>query len=176
MILLETRRGDRGSIETSDIIARLAVACRARILMLAEASDPDSTVRLVKAGARGVVLSGEQPATIRKAVRKVRQGELWLDRRTTGHVLEVLAAERAQAAHSDVSPNGDADKLTTREMEVVRALLAHDGAGSRDLAAGLRVSEHTLRNHFTSIYRKLGVPNRTGLFAYASKHRLGGTG
>jgi DNA-binding NarL/FixJ family response regulator len=154
-------------------IPRLGAACRAQVLMLASVRDPDSTVRVIRAGARGVVFRSDAPETIHKAVRKVREGELWLDRQTTGRIVDALTAARAEAAQPSANGGGEADKLTMRELEVVRALLAHDGAGSRDLAAGLRVSEHTLRNHFTSIYRKLGVPNRTGLFAYASKHGLG---
>jgi len=42
----------------------------------------------------------------------------------------------------------------------VEALVKHDGASNRALAARLRLSEQTLRNHFTSIYRKLGISNR----------------
>jgi DNA-binding CsgD family transcriptional regulator len=40
------------------------------------------------------------------------------------------------------------------------------------IAARLHVSEHTLRNHLTSIYSKLGLPNRLALYAYAHRHGL----
>jgi two-component system, NarL family, nitrate/nitrite response regulator NarL len=119
------------------------------------------------------VLKRDARATVRKAVLRVNEGELWLDRQTTGRIIEDLVAENLRAEDSLEEADGMAEKLTARELEVVRALLKHEGAGSRDLAARLHVSEHTLRNHFTSIYRKLGVPNRTGLFAYASRLGLG---
>jgi DNA-binding NarL/FixJ family response regulator len=159
-----------------DAIPRLAAVCSARILMLDTVLDLDSTARAVTVGARGVVLKSDAPALIRKAVVKVMEGEIWLDRLTTGRIVGRLSAalvETAESAETGMNGNGEVGKLTARELEVVRALLEHDGAGSRTLAAGLQVSEHTLRNHFTSIYRKLGVPNRTGLFAYASKLGLG---
>jgi DNA-binding CsgD family transcriptional regulator len=40
------------------------------------------------------------------------------------------------------------------------------------LAQQLFISEHTLRNHLTTIYHKLGVSNRLDLYVFATKHRL----
>ena len=62
--------------------------------------------------------------------------------------------------------------MTGREREIVAALVADAGATARVLAEKLLISEHTLRNHLTSIYDKLGVANRLELFAYAQKHGL----
>jgi two-component system, NarL family, nitrate/nitrite response regulator NarL len=154
-------------------VPSFARACNARVLMLATLRDTERSARALKAGARGIVLKRDARATVRKAVLRVNEGELWLDRQTTGRIIEDLVAENLRAEDSLEEADGMAEKLTARELEVVRALLKHEGAGSRDLAARLHVSEHTLRNHFTSIYRKLGVPNRTGLFAYASRLGLG---
>jgi two-component system nitrate/nitrite response regulator NarL len=165
VILLAMGPGDTDHVGT---IAKLCAASPAPILMLATVRDPIASARAVKAGARGVVLKDDAPEVMRKAVCKVHEGELWLDRLATARIVEELVAARARAMEA-----GSAlDKLTARELEVVQALLEHQGGGSRDLAARLQVSEHTLRNHFTSIYRKLGVPNRVGLFAYASRHRF----
>ena len=156
-----------------ELVPQLAQICGARVLMLATLRDTERSARALKAGARGVLLKRDAPTNSCKAVLKVNAGELWLDRQTTGRIIEDLVAENLRAREDADAVDGMADKLTARELEVVRALLRYEGAGSRDLAACLKVSEHTLRNHFTSIYRKLGVPNRTGLFAYASRLGLG---
>jgi DNA-binding NarL/FixJ family response regulator len=116
------------------------------------------------------VLKRDAPETIRKAVRKVRDGELWLDRITTGQLLKELLAGAPHAI--EPVPIGRIANLTTRESDIVRALLGDDGVSGRALAARLGISEQTLRNHFSSIYRKLGIPNRVGLVAFASRHRL----
>jgi DNA-binding NarL/FixJ family response regulator len=128
----------------------------------------------MRAGARGVVLKRDAPGTIRKAVRKVKEGELWLDRVTTGLLLKELLAGAAQPG--ELPAIGRIANLTERESDIVRALLGEQGANSRELAARLRIGEQTLRNHFCSIYRKLGIPNRVGLVAYATRHRLDSTG
>jgi DNA-binding NarL/FixJ family response regulator len=62
--------------------------------------------------------------------------------------------------------------LTSRERDIVIALVRYDGANGRALAARLGMSEQTLRNHFSSIYRKLGIPNRSGLVAFATRLSL----
>ena len=45
-------------------------------------------------------------------------------------------------------------------------------ATAKTIAQILYISEHTLRNHLTSIYNKLEVANRLELYAYAHKHGL----
>jgi len=155
-------------------IAQLGAVCPAPILVLAAECDGAARVRMVRAGARGVVLKRDAPGTIRKALRKVKEGELWLDRVTTGQLLKELLPGTTQPG--ELPAVGRIANLTERESDIVRALLGEQGASSRELAAGLRISEQTLRNHFCSIYRKLGIPNRVGLVTYATRHRLDSTG
>lgn len=59
----------------------------------------------------------------------------------------------------------------TQGLAMVQGLLLA-GATARTIAEQLHISEHTLRNHLTAIYDKLGVVNRLELFAYAQKHGL----
>lgn len=155
-------------------IERLAAQCPAPILVLAAQCDALTRARAVRSGARGVVLRHETPGTIRKAVCKVREGEFWLDRITLARILEELTAGASQP--SEPVAIGRIANLTARESEIVRALLEEEGASSRELAARLSISEQTLRNHFSSIYRKLGIPNRVGLVAYATRHRRDAAG
>jgi len=63
--------------------------------------------------------------------------------------------------------------LTLKERKIIAALVHGSGTPAKLLADQLCISEHTLRNHLTSIYRKLGVYNRLELYAYATKHQLG---
>ena len=155
-------------------IRRLGAECPAPILVLAAEGDAADRARAVRAGARGVVLKRDAPGTIRKALRKVKEGELWLDRVTTGQLLKELLPGTTQPG--ELPAVGRIANLTERESDIVRALLSDDGSSSRALAARLCISEQTLRNHFSSIYRKLGIPNRVGLVTYATRHRLDSTG
>jgi DNA-binding CsgD family transcriptional regulator len=63
--------------------------------------------------------------------------------------------------------------LTGRERKIIQMIVEGQGAANKVLAARLFISEHTLRNHLTSIYNKLDVANRLELYVYAVKHQLG---
>jgi DNA-binding NarL/FixJ family response regulator len=48
------------------------------------------------------------------------------------------------------------------------------GADNKKLASSLHIGEHTLRNHLSHIYDKLGVPNRIELYVFAQRHESNG--
>ncbi|NLG87333.1 MAG: response regulator transcription factor, partial [Firmicutes bacterium] len=62
------------------------------------------------------------------------------------------------------------DGLTAREEEVLR-LLAH-GQSNKQIGATLSISEKTVKNHVTSIFRKIGVGDRTEAALYAIRKGL----
>jgi len=150
-------------------LGQIGAQCAALILAVAAQRDAVAGARAVRMGARGIVLKTDAPETIRKALRKVKEGEIWLDRRTSSQILrEVIVGHR----NGELAANEGIACLTSRERDIVCALVRHDGANGRTLAAQLGISDQTLRNHFSAIYRKLGIPNRSGLVAYATRLRL----
>jgi DNA-binding NarL/FixJ family response regulator len=62
------------------------------------------------------------------------------------------------------------DVLTRRELEVLR--LAADGLSNAQIAQQLWLAEPTVKFHLSNVYKKLGVPNRTGATRYAQQHGL----
>ncbi|WP_395400062.1 response regulator transcription factor [Pseudoduganella sp. UC29_106] len=71
----------------------------------------------------------------------------------------------------------DLDKiaqLTAKERRICNLIAGGGGAVNKALAQQLFISEHTLRNHLTQIYHKLGVSNRLDLYVFATKHRRPG--
>ena len=60
--------------------------------------------------------------------------------------------------------------MSPREIEILRAL--ETGAGNRELARRLFISEATVKTHLVHIYQKLGVENRTAAIAAARGRRL----
>jgi len=114
--------------------------------------------------------AGSDDPRVLKAIERVHQGEVWLDRATTGRIfLELSRAGTGWRAHA---PRKEPALLTARERELIGELAANVGANYRTIAGKLRISERTVRNHLTHIYRKLGVQNRGELLAYASKKRI----
>jgi two-component system response regulator DegU len=62
------------------------------------------------------------------------------------------------------------DALTPRELEVL-ALIA-EGQGNKEIAAGLAISEKTVKNHVSNIFSKLHVYDRTQAMLYAIRAGL----
>jgi two-component system, NarL family, nitrate/nitrite response regulator NarL len=165
---------DVDSEEQTQSLAQLQAQTRAKVLLLTASSDMAMLDRAVLAGVRGVVKKHESPATFLKAIEKVHEGEFWVDRGATGRLFLEMA--RQKAAERNDPEKSKIATLTTRERETIAALASDASAPGKVIAGRLCISEHTLRNHLTSIYSKLGLSSRLDLYAYATKHSLDKTG
>jgi DNA-binding NarL/FixJ family response regulator len=125
--------------------------------------------RAIFKGARGIILKDEPADTLIKAIDRVHDGELWLDRATTGRVFSTFANGGARRLDPEAQKIAT---LTPKERRIVSAICEQRGAKSQSVADSLHMSEHTLRNHLTSIYSKLDVRNRVELVIYALEHEL----
>ena len=162
---------DLGTESGLDAIPKLAASFKAKVLVLTGLRSEAVHHNAVIAGARGVVSKEARAEAILSAIAKVHEGELWLDRTAAGKVLVELS--RRQAGREAASPEQQRiSTLTVREREIIALSAANAGATARAIAEKLHISEHTLRNHLTSIYGKLGVANRLELFAYAHRQKL----
>jgi DNA-binding NarL/FixJ family response regulator len=161
---------DLGKQDGVAAIAELIARSKGNVLVLTGVRDPSVHDNAVLAGARGIVLKEEPAETIIKAIDRIYRGELWLDRVTIGRVFIELS--RAGGASRKIPAKSTTSPLTTRERELIGELAANPGANYRKIAEKLLISEHTVRNHVTSIYGKLGVQNRLELFVYANKHGM----
>lgn len=155
-------------------LALLHAQTRAKILVVSGSRDAALHDSAVLAGARGVVQKRESPAILLKAIEKVHEGELWIDRGATGRIFMELT--RQKSAQSKSPEKQKIAMLTVRERQTIAAMASDAAAPGKVFAERLHISEHTLRNHLTSIYSKLGLSNRLDLYAYAHKHGLNEAG
>jgi two-component system nitrate/nitrite response regulator NarL len=161
---------DLGGEDGAAAIPKLVANGRTAVLVLTGVRDPERHQAAIIAGARGVVLKEADAEHMVKAIRKVHAGEIWLDRRSTQQVLSKLAGQAHPAAATPL--DALVASLTPREREIIAALSANAGASAQEVAAALGISGHTLRNHLTTIYDKLGVSSRLALYEFAHKHHL----
>ena len=145
-----------------------AVAKEARILVLTGVLDPEAHKRAIDSGAMGVVLKEKAPEVLIKAIEKVHEGEVWLDRAMVANVVGVRSRFRDSRR-----PDPEASKiatLTEREREVIA--LIGEGLRNRQIADRLFISEGTVRNHLTTVFSKLEVSDRFELLIYAYRHAI----
>lgn len=161
---------DLDGTEGAESVADLQSRSRAKLLVLTASHDLTLLDRAVMAGVRGVVKKCEPPQILLKAIEKVHEGELWIDRGAAGRIFLEMA--RQKAAQRNDPQKSKIATLTSRERQTIAAVAGDASAPGKVIASRLCISEHTLRNHLTSIYGKLGLSSRLDLYAFATRHSL----
>jgi DNA-binding NarL/FixJ family response regulator len=118
------------------------------VLVLFDAPEANAAVRAVQAGVRGVLPSDASAEQIVSALDAVSKGLVVL------HPVEVTAARPARSEEAQLI-----EPLTPREREVLQMLAS--GLGNKEIAARMRISEHTAKFHVAQILGKLGASSRT---------------
>jgi DNA-binding NarL/FixJ family response regulator len=119
--------------------------------------------RLVKLGVRAILPRDSSPQEIAVALQAVAHDLVALTPELLESLLPAGSEDREEENEYLQEP------LTARETEVL-ALLA-EGAGNKEIAAKLNMSEHTAKFHVSSILGKLGATTRTE--AVTRGYRLG---
>jgi len=161
---------DHDIVKGMGAIPQLIAISKAKFLIFSGLCDHSTYDRVMLAGARGIVEKKEALETILKAIEKIHEGQLWLDHAGIGRFIRELTSQKS--AKNDDPEQSRIETLTIRERTVVATLASHAGTPCKAIAVMLNISESTLRNHLSSIYEKLEVTNRLGLWAYAHKHGL----
>ena len=158
---------DLNGVDSLDSMSELAKVTKGHVLILTGVRDIETHDRSMLLGARGVIHKEESAEIILKAIRVVYQGEIWLGRAATGRVFsKLLNSTKVEASPESARIRS----LTSREREIIDIMTNHGRSTNKQISVHLGMSEHTLRNHLTSIYAKLEVGNRLELVMYALKH------
>jgi DNA-binding NarL/FixJ family response regulator len=126
-----------------------------RILALGSRSSDDAAVRVLGAGASGLVGKQLKFSVIVDAIHSVGEGEIWAKPSSTALALAYLTGPTGGASKAD---------LTKRELEVAEA--CSRGMRNKAIAKLLNISEKTVKGHLNNIFRKLQVDNRFALGLY----------
>lgn len=127
-----------------------AVDSGIRVLVLTSFTDRDRVRRALEAGATGYQLKDAEPRDLREAVRSVHAGNAPLDPRIAS---TLLPAEKSE------------QRLSRREREVLRQVA--EGKANKQIASALGISERTVKAHLGSIFRQIGVADRTSAALWA---------
>ena len=126
------------------------------VVVLTSFSDRERILRALDAGAAGYLLKDAEPDALARAIEAAARGEAPLDPR---------AARALLSAHRASDP---AASLSDREREVL-AMVA-EGLPNKLIAQRLSISEKTVKAHLTSVYRQIGVTDRTQAALWAQRH------
>ncbi|HEY7598874.1 MAG TPA: response regulator transcription factor [Candidatus Limnocylindrales bacterium] len=167
IVLLDLSLPAPGGIETTQRIKREIPSVG--IIALAVAEDEDQLFEAIKAGAAAFILKDINPDDLVTIIRRVRAGEYLINDKVFSRptvASRVLKEFRELAVYGQESAPIFAP-LSPREVEILDNIAK--GMTNKQVAYALSISEQTVKNHMSSILRKLSVNDRTQAVVYAMK-------
>jgi len=139
-----------------------------RIIVLTIHEDREYLFKTLQMGAEGYVLKDAEPSVLIDAIRNVFIGQSYIQPNMT---MELVKEFNRVTMYE--KQKHDENNLTFREIEVLE--LIAEGMINKEIAKQLFISEKTVKNHVSSIFRKLKVSDRTQAAIYAFKHNIKST-
>jgi len=132
-----------------------------KVLILTIHNEVEYLLKADEIGVEGYVLKDAESAILKKAIYTVNSGEKYIDYSMVPILNEKLAQENEKQ---------EDEKLTRREVEVLKLLA--EGLFNKEIAYKLSISEKTVKNHVSNIFKKIGVFDRTQAAVYAIKNNI----
>jgi len=147
----------------------------ARVVVLTSFPDAATVHDALAAGATGYLLKDADPATVLAGVRAAARGDAPLDPRAARALLPARTATPARPGAASEPPGDrvegsppEARVVVGREADVLRLL--GRGLSNRQIGHELGIAERTVKAHVGSIFRRVGVGDRTSAALWARDH------
>ena len=137
----------------------------AKLIVQVVESDEDNIVELYRRGVRGVVPRSISPDLLIKCVRKIADGETWIDNQSISWVIEAYRSQASSLTSPRVLP-----KLTKKELAIISCITR--GMRNKEIAYQIGTTEQVIKNYLRKVYDKLGVSDRLELALYCLHHQL----
>ena len=167
VILMDLSLPSPGGIETTQRVKRELPA--AAIVVLSTEEDEDALFDAIKAGAAAFILKDIAPEDLVMIIRRVVAGEYLINDKVFARpavASRVLKEFRELAVYGQEAAPIFAP-LSPREVEILDNIA--QGMTNKQVAYALSISEQTVKNHMSSILRKLSVNDRTQAVVYAMR-------
>jgi len=160
VLLLDINMPNRNGIDTLSIIKERKIPIK--VIMLTVHDEVEYLIKAVDIGVDGYILKDSDSSELRKAIFAVYNGENFIQ----PNLIPLLNA-RMIKRNSDLAM---IDSLTKRELEVL--LLVAKGMFNKEVAETLDISERTVKNHISNIFKKIKVSDRTQAAVFAIRNNL----
>lgn len=147
-----------------------AVKSAVKVIILTINDDESYVLEVIKAGAAGYLLKDIEPSMLVNAIRLVYEGQSFIYPTLAKQLFGQLARQEEGRPEPPVKVKRREELLTYREVEVLQ--LIGQGLNNQEVAQRLFLSEKTVKNHLTNIFRKINVVDRTQAVLYAIKHKI----
>ena len=163
VVLMDINMPGTNGIEATKVIKKEMP--QVSVVALTVHEEEEYVYELVRSGVSGFLLKDVGPDILIETIIKVADGESVIDPAITTKLL--LEFNRLAVKQED---NQRVDELTGRELQVLK--LIAKGYTNKQIGNELYISEKTVKNHITNIFRKLSVEDRTQAALCAIKAKL----
>lgn len=133
-----------------------------KVLMLTIHNEIEYLIKAVDIGCNGYVLKDSSFEILKKAINTVYYGETYIEP-------QLIPLLNSTLAKRDTA-NNVLDTLTKREIQILKYVAS--GITNREIGEKLNISERTVKNHVSSMFKKIGVADRTQAAIFAIKYNL----
>jgi DNA-binding NarL/FixJ family response regulator len=150
------------------------LAPRIAIIILTASEDEERLFQCIKVGAAAYYTRSITPEQLIDAVRKVSQGEYLINDdvlskpQLASRVLKSFRELTVEENETAVESKNLYSPLSGREVEILDYIAR--GNSNKEIAKSLKISDQTVKNHITSILKKLSVNDRTAAVVHALRH------
>lgn len=135
---------------------------KVKVLVLTVHNETEYLMKAVEIGINGYVLKDSESAELKKAICAINDGENYIQ----PSLIPSLNSKMIEKNEDEIK----IESLTKRELQVLKELAI--GKFNRDIAKEMEISERTVKNHISSIFKKLDVTDRTQAAVFAIKNDL----
>ena len=160
VLLLDINMPKKNGIEVLEEIKRKKI--NVKVLILTVHNEVEYLLKAVDIGVDGYLLKDSESVELKKAINAVMDGENYIQ----PNLIPVLN-NRLVARDID---KDKIDSLTKRELEVLTQVAS--GMFNKEIAISLNISERTVKNHISNIFKKINVSDRTQAAVFAIKNDI----
>ena len=135
---------------------------KVKVLVLTVHNEVEYLMKAVDIGVDGYILKDSESAELKKAIFSIVEGENYIQ----PSLIPSLNSKMIEKNRDE----GKIESLTKRELEVLKLLAV--GMYNKEVAEKLNISERTVKNHVSNIFKKIEVTDRTQAAVFAIRNNL----
>ena len=160
VVLLDINMPNVNGIEVLEEIKKKNIPVK--VLMLTVHSEAEYLVQAVDIGANGYILKDSGSEELKKAIQSVMDGDSYIQP-------SLIPSLNSRLVNRDIDKEKIA-ALTKREMEILTQIAG--GMFNKEIAMNLNISERTVKNHISNIFKKIDVSDRTQAAVFAIRNNI----
>lgn len=160
VLLLDINMPEKNGIEVLEELKKNK--SDVKVLILTVHNELEYLLKAVDIGVDGYILKDSESSELKKAIQFICKGENYIQ-------ASLIPALNNRLVNRDIDKD-KIDSLTNRELEVL--VQVANGMFNKEIATNLNISERTVKNHISNIFKKIDVSDRTQAAVFAIKNDI----